>query len=113
MVKKTATLVGAAALVAGPALAAAPPPSEPAVPVASSYAELLAPVPNAVARLRLADAAQETTPAPQLIQAQYHHHHHHHHSHYTRSWYMSHGYSWFGGRWVLRPVHHHHHHHHN
>jgi hypothetical protein len=26
---------------------------------------------------------------------------------------MAHGYYWFGGRWVLRPVRHHHHHHHH
>ena len=55
MNRKTATLVGAAAaLAAGPALATPSP--TPAVPVATSYAELLQPVPNAVEKLRQADA---------------------------------------------------------
>jgi hypothetical protein len=114
---KLATLAGAAALAAAPAVAT-PVASEPAVPVAATYAELLSPIPDATTRLKLADA-QDEAPA-RLIPAQYyqqHHHHHHHHNHYSRSWYLNHGYYWFGGRWVLRPVrryhHHHHHHHHN
>lgn len=116
---KTITLVGAAAaLAAGPALAT-PLPVTPAV--ATSYAELLEPIPNAGEQLKLADA--QDAARPQLIQAQYygngndHHHHHHHHSHHNRRWYQTHGYYWFGGAWVLRPPHHHHHHqqhhHHN
>jgi hypothetical protein len=112
MKAKTVSLVGAAAaLAAGPALAA-PSFEGPAVPPAASYADLLTPIPNAVERLQLADA-QDAAQAPdaQLIQAQYRHHHHHHH--HNRRWYMSHGYYWFGGAWVLRPPHHHHHHHHH
>jgi hypothetical protein len=70
---KVATLAGVVALVAAPALAT---PTAPAVPPASSYAELLQPIPNATERLQLADA-QEQAGAPQLIQAQFHHHHHH------------------------------------
>ena len=115
---KIATLAGAAALIAAPALAGASPQAapEPAVPVAATYAELLNPIPNASERLRIADAQDDAT--PQLIEAQYvaHHHHHHHHHHvYRRAWYRSHGYAWSGGRWILRPRphHHHHHHHHN
>jgi len=107
---KIGTLAGLAALVAAPALASVPA-DTPAVPVASSYSELLDPIPNAAERLLLADA-QEQAQAPRLIAAQFHHHHHHHH-HHGRAWYMQHGYYWFGGRWVLRPVHHHHHHHHH
>ena len=108
---KIATLAGVAALAAAPALAT---PSTPAVPVASSYAELLQPIPNATERLQLADA-QAQTDAPRLILAQWGrgHHHHHHHHYRGRAWYTQHGYSWFGGRWALRPVRHHHHHHHH
>jgi hypothetical protein len=113
---KLATLAGAAALAAAPVLAGATPPatSEAAVPVAATYAELLSPMPNAAARLRIADA-QADAAQPQLIEAQYvaHHHHHHHHHVYRRAWYLAHGYYWHGGRWILRPRHHHHHHHHH
>ncbi len=114
MDRKTATLIGAAAaLAAGPALAA-PTGSEAPVPVAASYAELLQPIPNAVERLKIADTQADLAPA-RLIDAQYlaHHHHHHHHHHHNRAWYLRNGYSWFGGAWVLHPRHHHHHHHHH
>lgn len=111
--RKTAMLAGAAAaLAAGPVLAA-PAGGEPAVPVAASYADLLQPIPNAVERLRAAEAQDDLRPA-QLIDAQYiAHHHHHHHHHHSRRWYMQNGYSWYGGAWVLRPRPHHHHHHHS
>jgi hypothetical protein len=114
MDSKTATLLGAAfALTAAPALAA-PADSTSAVPVASSYAELLTPIPNAVERLRIAEAEAQAQP-PQLIEAQYvaHHHHHHHHHHHSRRWYMRNGYYWNNGAWALRPRPHHHHHHHH
>ena len=117
---KIATLTGAAALAAVPALAGATPQaSQPAVPTAASYAELLSPIPDAQARLQQADQQLDAQAAqPQLIEAQYyngnaHHHHHHHHNHYNRAGYMAHGYYWSGGRWIVRPRHHHHHHHHN
>jgi|ERR1700722_10509665 hypothetical protein len=82
---------------------------------ARSYAELLDPIPNAVAALRASDAA-----APRETQAVgglngdtqvagwhhhhhgYHHHHHHHHHRVIRR--------------IIRqivPHHHHHHHHHH
>ncbi|MGH7025232.1 MAG: hypothetical protein ACREEB_16815 [Caulobacteraceae bacterium] len=114
MKRKTAIMMGAAAaLTAGPALAAAPAIDQPAAPQASSYADLLQPIPNAVERLRIADAQAAGQPA-RLIEAQYrNHHHHHHHHHHDRNWYLSHGYYWFGGAWVLRPRPHHHHHHHH
>jgi hypothetical protein len=65
-----------------PAVAAA------ATPVASSYAELLEPIPNATERLRASDREAAQRPA-QLIKAQWgyggseHHHHHHHHHHHN------------------------------
>jgi hypothetical protein len=62
---------------------------------ASSYADLLKPVPNALEVLKQADAA-----APEAgvmkVQYWYYHHHHHHHHHWRRWW-----------------RHHHHHHHHH
>jgi len=116
---KTATLLAAAAaLSSAPALASTV--HEAPIPKASSYADLLQPIPNATERLRAADLdTSNALEQPQLIQAQYYdnrrRHHHHHHHHHNRSWYLSHGYWWQGGAWVLRPRphHHHHHHHHN
>ncbi len=126
MERKTAAMVGAAAALAvTPALAA--PVVAPPVPPASSYAELLQPIPNAVERLKAADAQAEAKPAG-LIDVQYHHHHnnynaHHHHNnynshhhHHNRWWYRHNGYVWFGGNWVTGDfyrAHHHHHHHHS
>jgi hypothetical protein len=103
MDRKTTSIAGAAAaLAAGPALA-----------------ELLTPIPNAVERLRRAEAEPPAPPA-RLIEAQYgrpydHHHHHHHHHHHSRAWYLRNGYVFQGGGWILapRPHHHHHHHHHH
>jgi hypothetical protein len=72
----------------------------------TSYAELLQPIPNAVALLKTADemeaaarASQAGEPGAQtqLAQYWYHHHHHHHHNNY----------------WRRRYYHHHHHHHHH
>ncbi len=118
MDKKIAGLLGAVAGLAamGSAQAAidpAPGPSE--APQPSSYADLLAPIPDAVALLKADDAARAQQPAPetaegvQLAQSyyyppysypyyNYHHHHHHHHSYYRR---------------YSHHHHHHHHHHHN
>ena len=78
MKKRMAALLGGTAvLMAMPAAQAAiqaPLPGQPLA--ASSYAELLEPVPNALEALKTADAA----PRPARLQlAQYHHHHHHHH----------------------------------
>ena len=95
---RTTSLGVAAAISALVALpAAAEPSTAPAVPQAQSYSELLDPIPNAVERLRLADAQEE--PRARLIEAQYYpppvdHHHHHHH-------------------WRRHRRHHHHHHHHH
>lgn len=82
MDRRTATLVGAAAALAtAPAIAAPSNAVAPNVPAATSYAELLEPIPNAVEQLRLADSDAAARP-PRLIRAQYdvHHHHHHHHN---------------------------------
>ena len=119
MKRSTAILAGAAtvALAAG-GMTASPAIADP-IPVATSYADLLVPVPDAMERLAAADANQ---PAAHLELAQWngqqngnyhHHHHHHHHVYRNRGWYRANGYSWDGGRWVLRPRHHHHHHHHH
>jgi hypothetical protein len=65
-----------------------------------SFAELLDPIPNALAMLKAVDSSA-TAPANSAADesgvrvAQYHHHHHHHRV------------------WVRRHRHHHHHHHHH
>jgi G3E family GTPase len=84
-------------------------------------AELLDPIPNAVAALRAADAAARAAheqgvqdPAGEVQVAGYHHHHryryrhHHHHSHHHRAVIVVPGVRIGVGR-----AHHHHHHHHN
>jgi hypothetical protein len=114
MDKKIAGLLGAVAGLATvssaqAAISPAPNPSE--ALQASSYADLLAPIPNAVTLLKADDAARAQQPAAkavddiQLAQGYYHHHHHHHHHHHSYRYgppypYYRHGY------------HHHHHHHH-
>jgi hypothetical protein len=77
------------------------------LPAARSYAELLDPIPNALALLMAADAAQASAElvdpqaqSPNVKLAQYHHHHHHHYRHYHH--HHHHHY-----------YHHHHHHHHH
>jgi hypothetical protein len=76
------------------AISVPPPASDPLA--ASSYADLLKPVPNALAVLKQVDAA---APEAGVMKVQYwYYHHHHHHHHHWRRWYHHH--------------HHHHHHHH-
>jgi hypothetical protein len=88
-------LSGASALALIGGAQAAPAPTGPAVQPASSFAELLDPIPNAVELLNAenqhaaSDAA--TVERPMELAQYYHHHHHHHHYHHR---------------------HHHHHHHH-
>ncbi len=107
MDKKIAGLLGAVAGVATLGAAHATP--APANPMAaSSYADLLAPVPNAVEALKTDNEAR--TQAPEGVQlAQYHHHHHHH---YRRHHHHHHHYRHHHSRWWYRHHHHHHHHHH-
>jgi hypothetical protein len=106
MDKKTAGMVGAVAGMAalGSAQAALPPAASVAEALhATSYAELLAPVENAVAVLKVDDAARSQD-GFQTVQYGYYgqdyaesHHHHHHHAQYRPP----------------PPRHHHHHHHHH
>jgi hypothetical protein len=83
---------------------------------ARSYAELLQPIPNAVALLMAADEADaarakgEAEQNPNVKLAQYYYgyeHHHHHHHHHHHRWYHHHHHH----RWYYRHHHHHHHHH--
>ncbi|MHB2208753.1 hypothetical protein [Methylobacterium sp. CM6257] len=107
MDKTVAGLLGAVTLLAAadPAQAAMPAPTGlNAAMQVESYADLLKPIPNAVALLKESDAAEaqagllpnatEEEATVQQAQYYYHHHHHHHHRFY-------------------RPFYHHHHHHHH
>jgi hypothetical protein len=108
MDKKIAGLLGAvAALGSFTAAQASPAPAPTDLLKANSFADLLEPIPNAVAKLQAVDA---TTPPPsanvqlaQIVVFPHHHHHHHHHHHAYRP------------RIVVVPGyrHHHHHHHHH
>jgi len=93
MDRKIVGLLGAAAALASldAAQAATPAAPNPADTMrVASYAELLAPIPNAVALLIADDAAQTQSPAERVQLAQHHHHHryrrrhrHHHHHHHS------------------------------
>ena len=98
MDKRIAGLLGAAAaLTSMTAVQAAAPTHGNELAPASSYRDLLDPVPNPLTALRADDARLAETPAVGGTQvAQYHHHHHHHHHIIPR-----------------RRRHHHHHHHHH
>jgi hypothetical protein len=111
MDKTTAGLLGAVAGLAtmGVAQAATPPMAAPSEALqAASYADLLAPVQNAVAVLRADDAARANDAVPEggIQPAQYysygpayhhhHHHHHHHHQAYNRHHHHHHQSSYVG-----------------
>jgi hypothetical protein len=86
MNQKTALLLcSTAALIAfnGAGQAAPASPSPATVTPAQSYADLLAPIPNAVEMLKADDAARAASPRARVQLAQYHHHHHHHHHHHN------------------------------
>jgi hypothetical protein len=107
MDKKIAGLLGGvAALTAlGTAQAATPQSIAPGDGLrASSYADLLAPIPNAVAALQKDDAARDVKAASGMVRVAEDHHHHHHHRYHKRVI-------------VVKPHrhhrHHHHHHHHH
>jgi len=114
MKRTTAMLAGAATAALAVGVAVSPAIAEP-IPAATSYADLLQPVPNAMERLAASDASQATGRV-ELAQYYrnddrgYYHHHHHHHWRRDRAWYLNNGYYWSDGRWILRPVYHHHHH---
>jgi hypothetical protein len=108
MDKKVAGLLGAAAaLTAMTAVAHATPAQNTELAPATSYRDLLDPIPNAVPMLKADDARLAERSAEQVAQISvqlgpHHHHHHHHHHHGV----------------VVRlgphhPRHHHHHHHHH
>jgi hypothetical protein len=119
-------LVGAIGAIAGLATldsaAQATPAAAPAQPTgAKSFAELLDPIPNAVAALRAADATaraareqQVNDPAGEVQVAGYRHHHHHHHRYYRRHHHHHHRAVIVapGVRIGVGRTHHHHHHHH-
>ncbi len=98
MEKKIAGLLGAIATLGAFTTAQAatiPTPAPRDVLNANSFADLLEPIPNAVALLRVVDESKPAPSADENIQlAQYHHHHayrrrfrHHHHHHHHHSFY--------------------------
>ena len=105
MDKSLAGLIAAASVLASPAVTPADAATGATAMQATSYSDLLKPIPNALALLRESDSAAsldgtaESRAAVQDVQywyynrRRYHHHHHHH-----RYWYHH---------------HHHYHHHHN
>lgn len=100
MDKKIAGLLGAVGALASLSTAQAATPTDTnEVLKAGTYADLLEPIPNAMAALKAVDEAGVATHNVQLAQA-HHHHHHHHASHRDR-------------RIVVTPRRHHHHHHHH
>lgn len=110
MDKKIAALLGAVAGVSTMGAAQAATPVNPGDALqSSSYADLLAPVPNAVAALIADDAARASKSPGEMevaqIQVQIGHHHHHHHR-YRRPVIVI-------KRHHRRHHHHHHHHHHS
>ena len=102
MEKKIAGVLGAVAALSTLTAAQAAPTE---ILQANSYAELLNPIPDATAKLKMLDGREASQPASQekTLQLAYHHHHHHHHHHraYIRP------------RIVVVPHRHHHHHHHH
>lgn len=111
MQKKTIGLLGALAGLAamGSAQAAAQPANVSEALHASSYADLLAPVPDAVALLKADDEARAQRQADETLNgvqlAQYYGQpHHHHHDHYRRPPPRHHHHNRY-----RRPSHHHHH----
>jgi hypothetical protein len=120
MTHKTAMLTGAALMALACGATLAPAMAEP-IPPAFSYADLLVPVPDALARIDADDQAASANavfiPAAQInVELGVPHHHHHHHHHRSARWYRAHGYTWNGQVWIQAPPpmpHHHHHHHHH
>ncbi|MGX4771095.1 hypothetical protein ACWAUC_15015 [Bradyrhizobium guangdongense] len=116
MEKKIAGLLGAvAALSTLTGAQASPAPSD--VLKASTYADLLQPIPNAARTLEALEQQAAAEPAEanvQVAQLYYHHHHHHHHHGY---WHHHHHHGYYRGGVVVVPrrrfYHHHHHHHHH
>jgi hypothetical protein len=110
MDKKIAGLLGAAAALTTMTAANAGAASQSGeVAPATSYRDLLDPIPNPIASLRADDVRLAETPAAEgtegtQVAQNYHHHHHHHHHHHVIPRPI---------RRVLPHRHHHHHHHHH
>ena len=94
-------VVGALAATAPTVALAAP--ADPMV--ATSYADLLKPIPNAVETLKASDATLRAEDGAKVEMAQYYYHHHHHHF-FHRRFYHHHHHHFFRRRFF----HHHHHH---
>lgn len=116
MDRKIAGLLGAVAGLAtvGSAQAATHPATDPSEDLgASSYADLLTPIPNAMNLLQADNSARaqsRTSPSRGGIELAYHHHrHHHHHDHHHHHAHFR----YYGPGYYYRPHHHHHHHHHH
>ena len=108
MDKKFAGLLGAVATLGSlTGVEAAPAPAPTDILRANSYADLLEPIPNAVAHLRAVDESAHAKRAENVELAQFYHHHHHHHS-----FYRHHHHSYYP-RVVVTPRYRHHHHHHH
>ena len=114
MDKKIAGILGAVATLSSFTAAEAGPAPAPAdVLRANSYADLLEPIPNAVALLQAVDESVPTQTTENVQMAQFHHHHHHHHHHHS---FYRHHHSYYPRVVVVpryRRHHHHHHHHHH
>ena len=117
MDKKIAGLLGAAAALASFSSAQAAPTDPSEVLKAESYADLLKPIPNALAALEAVDR-QAGDPAEGVKVAQFyigvgrdHHHHHHHHNSYYRRDRDERVIVVPRDRRYYRDRHHHHHHH--
>jgi hypothetical protein len=112
MDKKIAGLLGAvAALGTLGAAQATPAPAPSDTLTASSYADLLEPIPNAAKILQALDEQAPTAAAQGNVELAgwYHHHHHHHHHHHRRIIVVP-AHPWW---WYRHHRHHHHHHHHH
>ncbi len=110
---KTITgLLGAAAALTTLSAAQAKPIEPAAPPPATSYADLLQPVPNALALQKADDARRdEAIPRGEVRLAQwFREHHHHHHHHRYGPWRFNRYYNYYPR---YRYHHHHHHHHHH
>jgi hypothetical protein len=87
MDKKIAGLLGAAAALSTMASAQSTP-MHPSLAPASSYKDLLEPIPNALDALKAGEAAlTQAAPAARLERVQYRHHHHHHQHHHHHAVY--------------------------
>ena len=115
MDKKIAGLIAAVSGLGalGQAQAATPPADVDRVMAAQSFSELLDPIPNAAAILKVVDQREATPDAPKVELAYYHHHHHHHHGFLKRFFRYHHHHHHFYYHHHHHFYHHHHHHHHH